>query len=317
MAVFTHVLASDLQTILERFSLGECLRLEGISAGIENTNYFLDTEKDGHARSWVLTVFENMNSDELPFFVDLTRHLAEQGLSVPAPLLDTSGQALFKLHGKDAMIVPCLNGTAKQHIEAGDCFEVGRWLASMHNAVATFAGKRPLVRDLSWMQSNLRALQASDIPSSDLAMLEQCITRYADYRQQLDACPKGTVHGDLFKDNVLFDSGQVSGVIDFYHACTEGFLFDLAVCANDWVTNADGSYDQNKMASLIRGYTDVHGWSEQDEQAWPLFLELAALRFWISRLTSKYLAGYQQESVAGETIKNPDELRGILEQLLD
>ena len=316
MAVFTHVLASDLKAILERFSLGKCLRLEGISAGIENTNYFLDTEKDGKARSLVLTIFENMETNELPFFVDLTRHLAGQGLSVPAPLVDSSGKALFELHGKDAMIVPCLRGAGKEHIDPSDCFQVGRWLASMHNAVASFEGQRPLVRDLSWMQDNLSALRNSDIPKHDLSLLEQCVARYADYRQQLDACPKGTVHGDLFKDNVLFEGEQVSGVIDFYHACTEGLLFDLAVCANDWVTNSDGSYNQALMSSLLEGYTAEHGWSDQDEQAWPLFLELAALRFWISRLASKHLAGYQQESVAGETIKNPDELRGILEHLL-
>ncbi|KZY67220.1 hypothetical protein A3742_02515 [Oleiphilus sp. HI0071] len=316
MAVFTHVLAADLTAILERFSLGKCLRLEGISAGIENTNYFLDTQKNGDVTSWVLTVFENMAASELPFFVDLTRHLAEQGLSVPAPLVDSSGRALFQLHGKDALIVPCLSGQAKDQVDLNNCFEVGRWLGSMHHAVGTFGGHRPLVRDLSWMQGKLNALRDSHIARDDLALLERCVARYADYRQQLDACPKGTVHGDLFKDNVLFEGGRVSGVIDFYHACTEGLLFDLAVCANDWVTKSDGRYDRALMSSLLDGYKAEHAWSDQDEQAWPLFLELAALRFWISRLASKYLASYQQESVAGETIKNPDEMRGILEHLL-
>lgn len=316
MAVFTHVVDSDLNAVLERFSLGHCVRLEGISSGIENTNYFLDTSKDDETRSWVLTIFENMDSHELPFFVELTRHLAEQGLSVPAPLVDSSGHALFTLHGKDAMIVPCLKGAAKVNIETADCFAVGSWLALMHNAIASFPKGRPLVRDLSWMLDNLKRLKVSNIPKSDLALLEHCIERYSGYRDQLDACPKGTVHGDLFKDNVLFSGDRVSGVIDFYHACTEGLLFDLAVCANDWVTNADGSYDDSKMSALLDGYSSEHGWSEQDQRAWPLFLELAALRFWISRLASKYLAGYQQDSVAGETIKNPDELRGILEHLL-
>ena len=317
MAVFTKVLTSDLPPVLERFSLGSCLRLEGIGAGIENTNYFLDTEEADGRRSWVLTIFENMDSHELPFFVDLTRHLANKGLSVPAPLVDASGEALFKLHGKDAIIVPCLKGAAKVGIQARHCFEAGRWLASMHNAVASFVKQRPLVRDLAWMHARERALQASEIPEGDLELLDRCVKRYADYRVQLDACPKGTVHGDLFKDNVLFDGDQVSGVIDFYHACTEGLLFDLAVCANDWVTNSDGTYDDEKMAALLEGYTSEHGWSDQDEKAWPFFLELAALRFWISRLASKYLAGYQQDSVAGETIKDPDELRAILEHLLD
>jgi homoserine kinase type II len=317
MAVFTKVHASDLQSSLKRFSLGQCLRLEGIGAGIENTNYFLDTEEESGRRSWVLTIFENMDSHELPFFVGLTRHLADEGLSVPAPLVDASGDALFKLHGKDAMIVPCLKGAAKVRIQASDCFEVGRWLASMHNAVASFDQQRPLVRDLAWMQTRVSALSASGIPRGDLELLERCVARYAEYRVQLDGCPKGTVHGDLFKDNVLFEGNQVSGVIDFYHACTEGLLFDLAVCANDWVTNPDGTYDSEKMAALLKGYTFEHGWSDQDEEAWPLFLELAALRFWISRLASKYLSGYQQDSVAGETIKEPNELRAILEHLLD
>lgn len=315
MAVFTQVSPSDLVSVIERFSLGSLERLEGIGAGIENTNYFLDTSEGGVTTHWVLTIFENVEADELPYFVDLTRHLAGKGLKVPAPLLDDQQNALFKLHGKDAMIVPCLTGRAIKRPNIEQCSEAGRWLAKMHNALSDFDRHRPLVRDLNWMRDNTQKLRQSKISSSDMSLLDLCVTRYAEYRDQLAECPQGTVHGDLFHDNALFDGDRLTGVIDFYHACSAGLLFDLAVCANDWTTDEAGIYAPEKLDVLVRAYQSERPWTEQEHLAWPRFLEVAALRFWISRLASKYLGGYQQESVAGETIKNPDEMRSIISQL--
>ena len=315
MAVFTQVNPADLVGVIDRFSLGTLERLEGIGAGIENTNYFLDTSKEGATSHWVLTVFENIESSQLPYFVALTRHLADKGLSVPAPLLDEQQRALFQLHGKDAMIVPCLSGNAIKQPNHEQCAEAGRWLARMHNALSDFDQERPLVRDLNWMQENVRQLRESKIPADDMALLELCVVRYSDYREQLMACPQGTVHGDLFHDNALFDGDRLTGVIDFYHACSAGLLFDLAVCANDWTTGAEGDYEPEKLEALVKAYQSERPWTEEERKAWPLFLEVAALRFWISRLSSKYLSGYQQDSVAGETIKNPGEMRDIISQL--
>jgi len=316
MAVFTQVSAEELAPHINRFNLGSITRLEGISSGIENTNYFLDTFSQGETRHWVLTIFENMDPVELPFFVSLTQHLANKGLKVPAPLSDANGQALFRINDKDALIVPCLDGRAHVSVSARQCAEAARWLAKMHNAVADFRQSRPLVRDLQWMEGYSEKLEGSSIPPSDLALLRSCIKRYISYRGQLAACPHGIVHGDLFRDNALFLDGEVSGVIDFYHACQAGLLFDLAVCANDWVTDVDGSYNQEKFDALVQAYQAERAWTEAEQEAWPRFLEVAALRFWISRLASKYLEGYQQDSMEGETIKDPDEMRRILEHVL-
>jgi len=316
MAVFTRVEPQDLQGIVQRFSLGRVVALEGISAGIENTNYFLDTELDGTVTRWVLTVFENMDSQELPFFVALTTHLSNKGMQVPAPCTDKVGDALFKLHGKDAMIVPCFSGRAETDMSHDACRQAGQWLAKMHLAAADFDQTRSSVRNLSWLTKQLNQLQLSTCPAEDLALLSECVNRYTSYKDTLADCPHGVVHGDLFRDNVLFGLGEISGVIDFYHACEEGLLFDLAVCANDWTRNTDGSHDPEKLIALMSGYQLEKPWTKAEHDAWPYFLELAALRFWVSRLVSKYVGGYQQESVAGETIKDPDEMRRILTHFL-
>ena len=315
MAVFTQVTQQDLKPVIEQFSLGSVVLLEGIGAGIENTNYFLNTSKNGQLSRWVLTIFEAMESAELPFFVSLTQHLASKGLAVPAALQDSKGHSLFKIQGKDAMIVPCFEGAAKTDMEIEDCAAAGIWLAHMHHAAADFDGDRKLVRDSAWMQEHLNALRNSDMPRDDFALLEECVERYSVYRRELDQCSRGTVHGDLFKDNVLFVDENISGVIDFYHACTEGFLFDLAVCANDWAMTASGRHDSAKLSALVTAYQSEKPWSDAESACWPLFLELAALRFWISRLVSKYLTGYQQESLAGDTIKDPNAMRDIIIQL--
>ena len=319
MAVFTQVTPKDLSEVLLRFNLGEVERLEGISAGIENTNYFLDTKAStGEVSRWVLTVFENLDSHELPYFVALTRHIAAAGLAVPAPLIDDDGHALIKLQGKDAMIVPCLSGRDKAQVSLSDCAAIGEWLARMHQALNDFKLKRPLVRDLKWMLGHLAELRESAIRAEDLRLLEHSIHRYEAYRHDLAKCPQGTVHGDLFKDNVLFtqdSESKIAGVIDFYHACNASLLFDLAVCANDWAHEGGLGYDQGKLNALVDAYRSTRPWTEHEEACWPLFLEAAALRFWISRLSSKYVGGYQQDSVAGDTIKNPDELSMIISQL--
>lgn len=317
MAVFTQVVPEDLVEILLRFDLGSVTALQGISSGIENTNYFLDTALNGVTSRWVLTVFENMQTTELPFFVALTAHLASKGLQVPAPCMDKSGQALFQLHGKDAMIVPCFSGRAETDMSLGACRQAGQWLAKMHLAVNDFDPSRSSVRNLAWLQTQLCTLESSPCPVDDIALLKASIARYHQHENAMAACPQGVVHGDLFRDNVLFGLGEISGVIDFYHACEEGFLFDLAVAANDWASRKDGSHDPEKLIALMSGYQIERPWTEQEHNAWPYFLELAALRFWVSRLVSKYAGGYQQESMAGETIKDPDEMRRIMTHIAD
>lgn len=317
MAVYTSIQISDLDSVLERFDLGSVVRLQGIGSGIENTNYFLDVQKSGEPqRSFVLTIFENLETSSLPYFNALTAHLATNGLAVPAPLQDCNNTSVFVLAHKNAIIVPCLNGSALSEPGIEHCKEVGRWLGNMHLVQESFAQTRPLVRDLNWMKEQAVPLKDSAMPEEDQRLLELLITRYESYRLMLNQCPQGTVHGDLFCDNVLFENGSVSGVIDFYHACTASLLFDLAVCVNDWATDTSGAYKPAHLEAIVSSYCEVRPWAQLEAQAWPKFLEVSALRFWISRLSSKYVAGYQQESVEGETIKDPDGMKRILQNLL-
>jgi homoserine kinase type II len=142
------------------------------------------------------------------------------------------------------------------------------------------------------------------------------LERYQHYQQELAACPQGIIHGDLFRDNVLFEGSRITGVIDFYHACSDALLYDLAVIVNDWAVNPDGSYIPEKVDSVIRGYEKQRPWNQQEVKSWPYLKELAALRFWISRLNSRYLPGYQSRSLSGDATKNPDEMLRILTQFL-
>lgn len=313
MAVYTQLASSAVGDLLAAYSIGELQNLRPISGGIENTNYFLDTVDKGTLRHWVLTIFENLERRELPYFADLTQHLERQGFAVPAPVAMQTGEAIFELNGKSGAIVPCLSGASLAQPDVAACAAVGGWLAAMHTSLSGFEGRRELVRDLSWMDAQSDALSAF-LPQQEFTLLRHFIARYRGYKPLLDHCPQGPVHGDLFRDNVLFDQGRISGVIDFYHACDATLLFDLAVVANDWCVDK-GKHEIAYMDALIDGYRQVRPWTAEEIKAWPNCLELAALRFWVSRLVSKHVPGYQHSALSGEPIKNPDEMKAILVSL--
>lgn len=321
MAVYTQLTRSQIDKLLESYDLGELVGFSEISAGIENTNYFLDTypksggeEADKGAVRYVLTLFESMEKNTLPFFNELTTHLAREGFKVPAPVLTKQGEAIFELEQKPGMIVQCLSGKAVGKPKVTQCEAMAEYLASMHLALRDFPRSRPLARDSDWMLAQKGLLQQSAMPEEDFDLLEQSIFRYSnEYGSATQDCPQGIVHGDLFRDNVLFQRDEVSGVIDFYHACQATLLFDLAVMANDWAWNASkGDYDEGLLRAITQAYQSHRPWTDREREVWPRCLELGALRFWISRLVSYYLPGYQQHSVEGDTAKNPDEMKAIL-----
>ena len=312
MAVFTSVSEQDLQPVLAHFALGDVTRLSAISEGIENTNYFLDTQVSGHhEQNWVLTLFENLDEAELPYFCALTQHLAGAGFKVPAPLQDAQGESLFRLQNRWAVLVPRLRGRAKKAPEIEDCASVGRWLGRMHQSVATFQGQRRLVRDRAWLEGH-HARLSSRLSEAERQDLAGYVKRYGDYEKLLQACPQGTVHGDLFRDNVLFEGRDIAGVIDFYHACSATLLFDLAVVANDWTVTDEGKHKADHLAALVEGYQRERPWVEAEHGAWAYCLEVAALRFWVSRLATLHEPGDQQNTVAGVAVKDPEEMRRIL-----
>lgn len=313
MAVFTELSKSDVDQILEKYALGVCTALEPIGEGIENTNYFLDTLSDaGQKQRSVLTLFENLEGKELPYFAQLTEHLASAGFAVPAPVKMQDGRVLFQARDRYGMIVPRLGGKAKPQVNEQECAELGRWIAQMHLCLKDFRGKRPLVRNAGWMRAHCERLKEALAPSL-FDELESAIARYEAHLGLLNSCTQGTVHGDLFRDNVLFKGGKISGVIDFYNASDATLLYDLAVAANDWTIDAGNVRNQGRLDALIQAYQGVRPWSEAEQRAWPYLLELAALRFWISRLASFHASGYQSAALSGYAIKDPEEMRQLMQ----
>lgn len=315
MAVYTKLAKSQIEQLSKHYALESLVSFQEISAGIENTNYFLDTySQSGGSARWVLTVFENLGAKDLPFFCALTSYLGERGFNVPAPLKALDGEFISEIEGKPALVVNCLRGASIDQPNILHCRAVAGYLAKMHLALQDFPQERTLVRGGEWMTQQRERLVNSDIGKEDLQLLDRSIKRYQDdYLEKLQLCPQGIVHGDLFKDNVLFEGEELSGVIDFYHACKATLLFDLAVLINDWVWDPKkNEYNQSALEVVLESYQAVRAFTAAERQALFYCLELAALRFWISRLVSFYLPGYQKHGATGDTAKDPDEMKVIL-----
>lgn len=305
MAVFTKLTAQDLEKILADYDLGHLCSFSPIVSGIENTNYFVDTMFHGQKKPWVLTLFENLHSSELPYFVELTRMLAVSGLCVPAAAVDRSGQAIFRSAGKNGVLVPKLPGRALVRPRRQHAVLLGVWLARMHQAASTSTLWRKPPRDRNWFST--RTKQLLPLLSTEDRLLLQCLRARLDgWMTQLDACPQGLIHGDLFRDNVLFQNGRISGVIDFYHSCHAPLIFDVAVAINDW----------QHEASIIQGYQSVRALHPLEWEALPVARIMAAWSFWLSRLMTKYQAGYQNSAGTGMVIKDPDVMKRLVQNLL-
>ena len=281
MAVYTDVDPSKLDDFLARYEIGACQSLDGIAEGIENSNFRLTTDQG----TFILTLFEKRaNPDELPYFLALMEHLAEMGITCPLPIKDKSGRSLSTLMGKPATIVSFLNGRPIEPITADACHQAGALLASMHLASTDFEGHRE--NDLGL--PNLRTLfgrlgsRADEVEDGLANLIDTELT--ALQSNWPDHLPKGTVHADLFPDNVLFDKGKLSGVIDFYFASTDILAYDLAVTILSWAASVDGPVDPDLMAAMIEGYDTVRPLTDDEYAALPLLMRGAAMRFLLTRL---------------------------------
>jgi homoserine kinase type II len=300
MAVFTTVTPDQAAAWLARYSLGSLAALEGIESGIENTNYFLTTggigsDADGVRGRYVLTLFEKLTAAELPFYLGLMAHLADRGVPTPRPMPDVDGRWLGELNGKPAAIVARLSGRSVAAPSALQCGAVGRMLAKMHGAGLDYPVAMPNPRGPRWWTATAPKL-AGFMPPGEWQSLEAEIAFQASHR--FDRLPRGPIHADLFRDNVLFegdpgDPGEVSGIIDFYFACNDVLLFDVAVAVNDWcrADPADPSADlePHRAAALLEAYAGVRPFGEAERLAWPVMLRAGALRFWVSRLFDFHL----------------------------
>ena len=282
MAVFTSVSEAELTAWLGDFSLGQLLELQPISSGIENTNYFVTTSNG----RFVLTLFEKLTADELPFYLNLMAHLARHGIPCPCPVANRHNQFLGTLNGKPACIVSRLSGKSITAPNEEQCAAIGAMLGQMHSAGQSFSQIMPNPRGAGW-----RAATAPKVrPFLDAGQAELLDSEVALHAQNNFAqLPQGVIHADLFCDNVLLEGNRVGGLIDFYFACSDALLYDMAITVNDWCMNADCTLDAARTQVFLRAYHAVRPLLNSERDAWPLMLRVAALRFWLSRLFDKYL----------------------------
>jgi len=282
MSVFTTVTPDQLEIWLKNYDLGTLTDLKGIAAGIENTNYFVDTTRG----RYVLTLFEKLNARELPYYLNLMAHLAQHGVPCPAPVANRSGSYLGELNAKPASLVTRLAGKDIVNPTPTDCAKVGDVLARLHIAGLSYTGKLNNPRGRAWWTAAMPTLLPF-LNAQDAVILRAEVERPAP--PECNALPSGAIHADLFRDNILFDHGKVAGVIDFYFACNGSLLYDVAITVNDWCSQPDSRLDPARTSALLSGYHAVRPFTDAESGAWTAMLRLGALRFWISRLYDFHL----------------------------
>lgn len=282
MAFYTAIDEQELLSLLAGYGIGALSSCVGVSDGIENTTYILD---DG-SQQWILTLFEDLSAAELPFFIRLMTWLYENHLPVACPLVDRQGRALQNLAGKPALLFPRLPGQHPRQTSRAHCTVIGDFLGAMHVASAHYPECRDNPRGTAWMEQARQRLQGNIDPQAE-ELLEGQLANARRLRS-LDL-PRGLIHGDLFHDNALFDGGGLCGVIDFYNACTDMLALDLAIVINDWCALPDGGLDAEKVADLLAAYTVRRPLTQLEKECWQEVLQLAAARFWLSRLLAEKL----------------------------
>ncbi|WP_427912792.1 homoserine kinase [Ramlibacter sp. MMS24-I3-19] len=291
MAVFTEVPQDDARELLSRLGAGELRELRGIQGGIENTNYFATTEQDGQRVDWVLTVFERLTFEQLPFYLRLMKHLAQRGIPVPDPQADRNGDLLHTLCGKPAAVVNRLRGHSELAPVASHCAAVGEMLARMHLAGRDFETSQPNLRGLAWWNDTVPVVLPYVEPAqAALLRSELAFQNHLAASSAYAALPRGPVHADLFRDNVMFEDGTLTGFFDFYFAGVDTWLFDIAVCLNDWCIDLPtGRHDAVRAAAFLQAYDRVRPLASAERRLLPAMLRAGALRFWISRLWDLHL----------------------------
>ena len=295
MAVYTEVSAQEARTLLQQLKLGELTALQGCAGGIENTNYFVTSALDGQIHEYVLTLFERLTLSQLPFYLHLMKHLAERDIPVPKPAANARGDLVFEIKGKPAAVVNKVPGKSELNPGPAHCAAVGATLARMHLAARDFAPSQPHLRGLHWWNETVpMVLPYLSAPQAALIQSELAFQNHIAHSSGYAALPRGPIHADLFRDNVMFESvaGQprLGGFFDFYFAAVDSWLFDLAVALNDWCIDPhSGRHHAGHASSFLHAYAGVRPLQAAERALLGAMLRGAALRFWISRLWDAHL----------------------------
>jgi len=327
MAVFTEVSFDEAADFFHSLGLGQLSALKGCPGGIENTNYFADTDQG----EWVLTLFERLTFEQLPFYLQFMKHLAQRGIPVPdpqaSPMVSVTkgrsqvmqgGDILHRLQGKPAAVVNKLRGKSELSPSAHHCAQVGRMLARMHLAGQDFELSQPNLRGLAWWNATVPVvLPFLEASQQALILGELAFQNHTAEQAAYKSLPRGPVHADLFRDNVMFegqaDAAQLGGFFDFYFAGCDSFLFDLAVCLNDWCIDLDtGAKNLERTQAMLTAYQSVRPLTPQERRLLPAMLRAGALRFWTSRLWDHHLP----RDAAVLTAHDPRHFERVLRQCL-
>jgi homoserine kinase type II len=270
-----------------RLDIGALTALQGVPGGIENTNYFAETTRG----RYVLTLFERLSAEQLPFYLHLMKHLAERGIPVPAPHADAAGEILHRLKGKPAAVVDRLPGEHHLAPDAAHCASVGAILARLHLAARDFPMSQPNLRGLAWCSETIPTVLPFLSPAQrELIEFELLFQQRVAASAACAALPRGPIHADLFRDNVVFVGDRLSGLFDFYFAGVDSFLFDIAVCLNDWCIDLDsGRLVEDRASALVTAYDGARCLDNAELRLLPAMMRAAALRFWTSRLWDLHL----------------------------
>ena len=295
MSVFTAVEPGQLEHFLQRYALGKACDFSPISAGITNTNYYLDTDYG----SYVLTLYEHHSDDELDYMLGLQQHLAEKSVLCPAPVKDRRGDFYSSLNHRPAAIINRLPGDVETAPASEHCAQIGAELARFHLAGQDYVKNRPNSRGVEWLLAAGDMLE-THLTAQDRQLLTSTVGDYRNFNHRPLA--HGAIHADLFHDNALFVDGELGGIIDFDYACHDSLVLDIAVLLNDWCSDMQGNLESNHVAAVLNAYQQLRPLHQAEIRALPLMLRISALRFWLSRLYDKVFP------LSGELtfIKNPD-----------
>ena len=302
MSVYTTVSDSQMQAFLSHYDIGELQSLQGIAQGITNTNYFVNTDQGRYA----LTIFEVLALADLPFYLQLMQHRSRHDVACPEPIARTDGQLAAMLSGKPACLVSCLNGQDVAEPNTAQCFAVGAMLAKMHLVGQNSGLSMNNPRHQIWWTTEAQRLEPL-LSAEDAALLRQTIAHLAAHPD--DDLPRGIIHADLFKDNVLLKGDRVAGFIDFYYACDGSFVYDLAIAINDWARTGEHTVDVELQQAFMSGYQSVRPLSAAELAYLPTAHRAACIRFWVSRLLD---AHFPPEGELTYT-KDPNVFRNLLQ----
>ena len=277
MSVFTSIDSPQLESFLSAFPVKKLIQFKGIEAGITNSNFFVDAQ----CGYYVLTIVEHESSDDVEWFMHLLAFLHRNNIPCAKPIASETGEYSKTLAGKPATLVERLSGKEITSVSTANCSQIGEVLAQLHVSCLDYSSHRTDSRGPEWRDQTARKIRTKLMPDEKQLLDEKMSAQYA---QTMERLPSSVIHADLFRDNVLFDAGKIGGIIDFYYACTGCMLYDLAITFNDWCRDENKSVNQKKAGALLRGYEKIRALETTEREAWPMAVQCAALRFWLSRV---------------------------------